>query len=111
MKGKGARPECDVVPLCDGVAERVGNIPFGSVVAADGVTLVDHHEEQKALGVIAALRSEGLSLRTISEMFMPLCDCVRPYCDGCHRLSEDIRSEAATVQRLLDRIELAHDDR
>jgi len=47
--------------------ERVGQIPFGFTLADDGVTLTAQPEEQKAMEVIAALRSEGLSVRAITE--------------------------------------------
>ena len=46
--------------------ERVGTVPFGWNVAADGVTLTINETEQRALEIIKRLRSSGLSLRRIA---------------------------------------------
>lgn len=45
---------------------RVGHIPFGSRLAADGVHLEQDPTEQTALEIIATLQQQGLSLRTIA---------------------------------------------
>jgi len=44
-----------------------GKIPFGKALASNGVHLVDCIEEQTILAEIAALQSEGLSLRKIAD--------------------------------------------
>jgi len=46
--------------------ERVGKVPFGYDLAADGVQLIPNEVEQRALVIIMALRKDGLSLRRIA---------------------------------------------
>lgn len=46
--------------------ERVGAIPLGSTLAADGVHLETDPAEARALELIAQLRAEGLSIRRIA---------------------------------------------
>ena len=46
-------------------SERVGEIPFGYVLGADGVQLVEEPSEQRAIELIRSLRSKGMSLRAI----------------------------------------------
>ena len=46
--------------------ERVGSVPLGSTVAADGVHLAPDLAEARALDLIAELRADGLSLRAIA---------------------------------------------
>ncbi len=46
--------------------ERVGAIPYGFQLAADGVQLVAHEGEQAVIGTIRALRAEGLTLAAIA---------------------------------------------
>jgi len=45
--------------------ERVGSIPYGKRLAADGVRLVNDPAEQKAVRLARKLRDKGLSLRAI----------------------------------------------
>ncbi len=45
--------------------ERVGQIPFGYRLADDGVQLVEHEGEQRALTLIRDLRAGGMSYRAI----------------------------------------------
>jgi DNA invertase Pin-like site-specific DNA recombinase len=45
--------------------ERVGQIPFGYQLAEDGVRLVEHPGEQRAIALVRELRSTGLSQRAI----------------------------------------------
>lgn len=47
--------------------QRVGGIPFGFRVAADGAALEECPEEQEALALIRALRADGLSIRAIAN--------------------------------------------
>jgi site-specific DNA recombinase len=46
--------------------ERVGTIPYGKRLDADGVHLLDHPAEQAVIGTVRALRAEGFSLREIA---------------------------------------------
>ena len=46
--------------------ERVGTVPFGFDLAADGVALVRNEGEQLVLELIDKLRDQGLSLRDIA---------------------------------------------
>ena len=46
--------------------ERVGEIPFGYQLAADGVMLVACEKEQATIRTIQSLREQGLSLRAIA---------------------------------------------
>lgn len=45
--------------------ERVGYIPFGMKLAADGIKLEANEEEQKVLRTMKLLRKKGLSIRDI----------------------------------------------
>ena len=45
--------------------QRVGELPYGFQLAADGKTLVDHAEEQTIIATIKTYRARGLSLRAI----------------------------------------------
>lgn len=45
--------------------ERVGYIPFGFKLAADGIRLEEHEEEQGILRKMGSLRKKGLSIRDI----------------------------------------------
>jgi len=47
--------------------ERVGNLPFGSQLAADGVRLEPAPVEQRLLATIRALRADGRSTRRIAD--------------------------------------------
>lgn len=46
--------------------ERVGKVPFGFTLAADGVSLVENAEELRAVELIRSLKSQGYSLRAIA---------------------------------------------
>lgn len=46
--------------------ERVGSIPYGWKLDADGVHLVEHEREQEAIRLVRMLRDGGLSLRAIA---------------------------------------------
>jgi len=47
--------------------ERVGEIPFGYRLDADGIHLIEEPREQEILGLIERLRAEGMSYRAISR--------------------------------------------
>lgn len=47
--------------------ERVGQIPCGARLGADGRTLVRQEEEQAVLAIIRELRAAGLSLRAVAD--------------------------------------------
>lgn len=47
------------------LGHRVGNIPFGYRVAADGFTLEENTEEQRIREMVRGLRAQGHSLRSI----------------------------------------------
>ncbi len=46
--------------------ERVGTLPYGYTLAADGVTLIPNDAEQRTIGAIRAMRTEGLSFTKIA---------------------------------------------
>ena len=46
--------------------KRVGHIPFGSCLAADGIHLEQDPDERSALEIIGTLQQQGLSLRAIA---------------------------------------------
>lgn len=46
--------------------ERVGTLPYGFDLAADGVTLVSNDAEQQVIEVIRGLRAQGVSYRKIA---------------------------------------------
>jgi predicted ArsR family transcriptional regulator len=47
--------------------ERVGRIPFGYQLGADGRTLEPHADEQRALGMLRELRAAGHTLRAVAD--------------------------------------------
>jgi len=47
--------------------QRVGTVPFGYDLAADGVTLVDNADQLRAIELIHNLKDSGYSLRAIAE--------------------------------------------
>ena len=47
--------------------QRVGNIPFGSALAADGCTMIANSEEQEIITLIQEHRHAGLLLRAIAD--------------------------------------------
>ena len=46
---------------------RVGGIPYGFAVAADGESLVEHTNEQATIAAARDLRARGLALRAVAE--------------------------------------------
>ena len=47
--------------------ERVGTVPFGYDLSADGVTLVENADQLRAIELIHNLKEKGYSLRAIAE--------------------------------------------
>jgi len=47
--------------------ERVGSVPYGFDLAADGVNLLENPKEQAALKIIDELHADGMSLRKIAS--------------------------------------------
>ena len=47
--------------------ERVGKVPFGYDLSADGITLTPNEREQESLAIIKELRANGYSLRRIAD--------------------------------------------
>jgi len=81
-------------------AERISrHIPYGFTLAADGVSLVRDEQEQKTLGVVAALRERGLSLRKIAAELAKR---------GFRTKSGRNEWTHSTVQGILKRQELIH---
>ena len=74
--------------------QRVGTVPYGFDLQADGVSLVRNEAEQKVLGLVAELRSAGWSLRRIAN---ELTARGIPTKEGGKRWSH------TTVQRLVSR--------
>jgi len=47
--------------------ERVGTVPFGYDLSADGVTLVENADQLRTIELIHSLKEKGYSLRAIAE--------------------------------------------
>ena len=47
--------------------QRVGTVPFGYDLSADGVTLVENADQLRAIELIHSLKDSGYSLRAIAE--------------------------------------------
>lgn len=47
--------------------QRVGTVPFGYDLAADGITLVKNADQLRAIELIHSLKEKGYSLRAIAE--------------------------------------------
>ena len=70
--------------------ERVGGLPLGRTVGADGVTLIENPAEARAVADVHRMRADGLSVRGIA--------------DELNRQGVPARGErwhATTVQRLV----------
>lgn len=76
-----------------GRGERVGQVPFGARLAADGVHLEANPAELRVLELVRELRAEGLSIRAIAD---------RLDADGVP--ARGGRWHPTTVARLLDRV-------
>jgi DNA invertase Pin-like site-specific DNA recombinase len=50
-----------------GRGERIGELPLGRMVGADGVTLIENPAEARAVELVHELRAEGLSIRAIAD--------------------------------------------
>lgn len=76
--------------------ERVGKIPFGYDLAADGVTLVANPAELRAVELIRSLNAQGHSLRSIAaeldSMGIPTKDAKRAW---SHTTVKSILNRAA----------------
>lgn len=46
--------------------ERIGELPYGKMLAPDGVHLLDHPAEQAVIATVRELRRAGLSTRCIA---------------------------------------------
>lgn len=53
-----------------GNGERIGNIPFGKKMSADGLHIEDNSEEQLILDVIKDMRKGGMSLMAIRQQLI-----------------------------------------
>ena len=76
--------------------QRVGQVPYGSRLAADGVKLIPEPDERRAIELIQALRAEGMSLRAIAARLE--AEGLRP---------RGRRWYAKTVANILEAAELA----
>lgn len=47
--------------------ERIGELPLGRTVAADGVTLIEDPSEARAVAEALRMKTEGLSVRAIAD--------------------------------------------
>lgn len=74
--------------------ELVGSVPFGFDLAADGISLIENADQQRALELITSLRAKGLSLRTIAAELTRL---KVPTAKG------NLAWKHSTVQRILER--------
>jgi DNA invertase Pin-like site-specific DNA recombinase len=72
--------------------ERVGQVPYGSRLAADGVHLEEHPEEARVVALVDELHAAGVSTRAIAA---------RLEADGAP--ARGARWHRSTVRRLLDR--------
>jgi len=76
--------------------ERVGDIPYGSALGADGKTLVMDRKEQQAVRRIRTMRANGHSLRSIAR-----------YLEAHGMKCRGKRWHPTTVMRVLRRAEAA----
>jgi DNA invertase Pin-like site-specific DNA recombinase len=49
------------------LGQRVGTVPFGWDLSADGITLLENTAEQQTIATIRALRASGLTLQAIAD--------------------------------------------
>ena len=49
------------------LGQRVGTVPFGWDLSADGITLVENAAEQQTIATIRALRASGMTLQAIAD--------------------------------------------
>jgi DNA invertase Pin-like site-specific DNA recombinase len=74
--------------------ERVGQLPYGADVGADGVRLVENEGELAAVAVVYELRGRGLSLQAVAEKLNEM---------GIPTKKEGARWHTTQVFRLLKR--------
>ena len=74
--------------------ERIGRVPYGFDLAADGVQLVENQDEQRVLHLVAELRAAGYSLRAIADELTTR---------GIQTKGRTERWSFSTVQRILSR--------
>lgn len=74
--------------------ERIGRVPYGFDLAADGVQLVENQDEQRVLHLVAELRAAGYSLRAIADELTTR---------GIQTKGRTERWSFSTVQRILNR--------
>ena len=85
---------CSAMSLKKSKGERVGTIPYGHDLGADGTTLVENTREQAAIQFIRLLREDGMSYGKIAELLSR--KKVQPKCQGG-------KWEGKTVLRILKR--------
>lgn len=49
------------------LGQRVGTVPFGWDLSADGITLLENAAEQQTIATIRALRASGMTLQAIAD--------------------------------------------
>jgi site-specific DNA recombinase len=49
------------------LGQRVGTVPFGWDLSADGITLLENTAEQQTIATIRALRASGMTLQAIAD--------------------------------------------
>lgn len=72
--------------------QRVGTVPFGHDLSADGVTLVENHSEKRVIERIKAMAQDGMTLREI---------CDRLNSDGVPTKKRQGQWKHTTVWRIL----------
>ena len=77
-----------------GQGERIGTVPYGFDLAADGVSLVPNDGEQRVLTIVAELRENGYSMRAIAEQLEKR---------GFKTKAGKSKWTHSTVQRILER--------
>ncbi len=65
-------------------AQRVGEIPFGYDLSADGIHLEENAREQEVIAIIQGLRSEGLSVRKIAAELNRMGHRTKKGCSWSH---------------------------
>ena len=53
--------------------QRVGTVPFGWDLSADGTTLLENTAEQQTIATIRALRASGMTLQAIADHLNASC--------------------------------------
>jgi DNA invertase Pin-like site-specific DNA recombinase len=77
------------------LGQRVGTVPFGWDLSADGTTLLENTAEQQTIATIRALRASGMTLQAIADHLNASSTPTKKGTKWVHKTIRDIANRAA----------------